>query len=331
MASAMTLTLQDLQQLSQQLPRLSFSPEADCIWPQSALAQAYLNAYDINFAKTWGPLTHAFGCVEAAGFRIATHYWLPEKPQGTLVLLHGYYDHVGVFEHPIRFALEHNLAVLAFDLPGHGLSSGEPAVIDSFNQYGDVLAEILQQSAALMPQPLHALGQSTGCAVLLNYMWRYATTRNASESFTKIALCSPLVLPRGWRGIHLGRYVYAVLKHFIRRISRTFSNSSHDPVFNEFLQHQDLLQAKCLPLRWVGAMKQWHELLLNFAPLHNPLLIVQGTDDMTVDWQYNIPLLEQKLPNAKLVYVAAAGHQLVNESDIYRQQVFTAIKKYFFN
>jgi alpha-beta hydrolase superfamily lysophospholipase len=327
----MILNSQDVQQLAQQLPALAFSLAEDCVWPQSELVQAYLNAYEINFAKEFAPLNHAFGCVMAAGFRIATHYWMPEKPCGTLVVVHGYYDHVGVFEHPIRFALEHNFAVLAFDLPGHGLSSGEPAVIDSFNEYGDVLAEILQQSAQLMPQPLYALGQSTGGAVLLNYLWRYRQSPNHPSAFAKLALCSPLVLPRGWRGAYLGRYAYAVLRHFIARIGRSFGQSSHDAVFNEFLRHQDPLQATHLPLRWVGAMKQWHEQVLEYAPLQQPALIVQGTGDMTVDWQYNIPLLQQKLPNASLVYIADAGHQLVNESDAYRQQVFAALTHYFFN
>jgi len=326
----MMLTLQNLNKLAQQLPELEFSLAKDCARSQSDIAQAYLNAYEINFAEEFAQVSHAFGCVSAMGFRIATHYWLPENPKGTLVVVHGYYDHVGVFDHPIRFALENNLAVLAFDLPGHGLSSGEPAVIDSFDEYGDVLAEILQQSAAIMPQPLYAVGQSTGCAVLLNYLWRYAE-RNAPEQFTKIALCSPLVLPRGWLGVHMGRYVYAVLRHFIGRIGRKFGKSSHDPVFNDFLHHEDPLQAKHLPLRWVGAMKQWHEMVLNVAPLQNPVLIVQGTDDLTVDWKYNLPLLQQKLPHAQIEYIAEAGHQLVNESDIYRQLVFTAIKNYFFN
>lgn len=327
----MTLTQQDLRALAQQLPELEFSPVKDCDWPQTDLAQAYLNDYAINFANEFAQVSHGFGCVNAAGFKIAAHYWLPENARGTLVVVHGYYDHVGVFDHPIRFALQHNFAVLAFDLPGHGLSSGQPAAIDSFNQYGDVLAEILQQSAAIMPQPLYALGQSTGCAVLLNYLWRYAITQNALERFAKIALCSPLVLPRGWRGIHMGQYVYAVLKHFIRQIPRTFTQSSHDAEFNQFLKEQDVLQARILSLAWVGAMKAWHEMFLQFAPLQNKCLIVQGTDDMTVDWKYNLPLLQQKLPNSRVNLIEDAGHQLVNESEAYRVQVFAALQKYFFN
>ena len=327
----MTLTQQDLHRLSQDIPALTFSAERDCVWPKASPVQTYLNHYGINFAAQFAQLAHGFGVVEAVGFRIATHYWLPENPVGTLVIVHGYYDHVGIFGHAIRFALENQLAVLAFDLPGHGLSSGEPAVIDSFDQYGDVLAEILRASAAIMPQPLYALGQSTGCAILLNYLWRYKSSDKTADQFKKIALCSPLVLPRAWRGYYMGQHVYLLIHRFVNRLTRNFSQNSHDLEFLEFIQQKDSLQAKYLSLRWLGAMKAWHKLFLQLPPLQNSLLIVQGTGDMTVDWRYNIPLMEKKLPGAKILYIDDAGHQLVNESDDYRKPVFTAIKHYFFN
>jgi lysophospholipase len=326
----MTLTQQDLHELIQEMPELRFSPAKDCDWQNSHLAQAYLNYYGINFAKQYQELRHGFGYVNAAGFRLATHYWLPKHAEGTLVVVHGYYDHAGILGNAIRFGLEHNLAVLAFDLPGHGLSNGEPAVIDSFNQYGDSLAEILQQSAVIMPQPLYAIGQSTGCAVLLNYLWRYFTAKNVTDPFVKIALCSPLVLPRAWRGRHIGRHVYAVLRHFVQRVSRTFSANSHDLKFLDFIQHQDPLQARYLSLRWIGAMKAWHEIFLQLSSLQKNILVVQGTEDMTVDWRYNVPLVQRKLPNVEVVYVENAGHQLINESEDYRRHVFTAIEHYFF-
>ncbi len=325
----MMLTRSELHEIADQLPPLIFSAQGGNDWLQSTLVQTYVSDYGINFTEEFPQLTHNFGCINAAGFKIAAHYWLPQNVQGTLVLVHGYYDHVGVFGNPIRFALQHNFAVIAFDLPGHGLSSGEPAAIQSFDQYGDVLAEVLQQSSAILQQPVYALGQSTGCAVLMNYLWRYATNRDALKQFAKIAFCSPLVLPRGWRGLQLGSSVYAVLRHFVRQIPRTFSQSSHDQEFNRFLKEQDPLQTRTLPLSWVGAMKAWHQTLLQLSPLQNDCLIVQGTADMTVEWQYNLPLLQHKLPRAKIAYVKDAGHQLVNESPEYRDQVFAVIENYF--
>ncbi len=321
----MKLTEQQLQALAAQLPQLEFSLEKDCGWPQTDLAQAYLNLYHINFSHDFIGVSHGFGCINSTGFRIATHYWLPQHAKGTLVVVHGYYDHVGIFNHIIRFALEHQLAVLAFDLPGHGLSDGPRASIDSFNQYADVLADVIQQSRQLMPAPLHALGQSTGSAVILNYLWRHANKNNTVDCFTKIVLCAPLVLPHGWR---MGRFVFAVARHFLTKLKRGKARSSHDKNFNNFIMKQDCLQAKHLSLQWVGAMKAWDKQFRSYIPLQKELLIIQGTGDMTVDWHYNVPTIQRKLPNAKIVMVNDAGHQLVNESEHYRAQVFAAITDY---
>ena len=314
-----------LQELALQLPKLEFILAKDCEWPKNDLVQAYLNFYHINFSVDFVDVLHGFGGINAAGFTIATHYWLPKNAKGTLVVVHGYYDHVGIFKHIIRFALEHNLAVLAFDLPGHGLSSGGRAEIDSFNQYADVLNEVLQQSRGLMPQPVFAFGQSTGCAVLLNYLWRYAVAQDTVDQFAKIILCAPLILARGWK---LGRFVYALVHRFKRHIKRGEARSSHDKNFNHFITKQDSLQAKYLSVKWVGAMKAWDQQFCTFAPLQKELLIIQGTGDLTVDWHYNLPTIQRKLPNAKILMVADAGHQLVNESEDYRDQVFAAIADY---
>lgn len=327
----MKLSATELHALAAALPRLQFSLEVDEIWAKSDLPQAYLNDYQINFEKEFAGVRHGFGKVETKKYTIATHYWMPEQPRGTLWVVHGYYDHVGIFDHVIRFALTEGYAVMAFDLPGHGLSSGDRAAIDSFNDYGDVLAELVHAAEHFLPKNWVGLGQSTGCAVLLNYMWRYALVDNAVERFTQMVLCAPLVLPRGWRGFYMGRFVYALLKHFIRRMKRGAARSSHDDSFNQFIMHQDCLQAKHLSLRWVGAMKDWNSQFQQFAPLQKPLLIIQGTGDMTVDWRYNLPLIQQKLPNAHVHFVADAGHQLVNESDFYREQVFEVIKRYLSN
>lgn len=317
----MSPTRQDLEQLSQQLPPLVFSPEVDSFAAESPLAQAYLNYYKINFAQEFPGLAHGFGQIQSDDFHIAANYWLPAQARGTVAVVHGYYDHTGIYSHPIRALLAANYAVVAFDLPGHGLSSGAPAAIDSFDQYTNVLANLLQQSAALLPRPLHAFGQSTGGAVILNYLWR-----QAQVPLDKIALCSPLIVARGW--FPAGRYLYQLLRPFIKQLARGSARSSHDQAFNDFVMHKDPLQAKYLSLRWVGAMKHWHDRFQQFAPLQMPLLLVQGTGDLTVDWRYNLPLIERKLPHTQIVMVADAGHQLVNETPLYRDQVLNAICDY---
>jgi alpha-beta hydrolase superfamily lysophospholipase len=319
-------TVAERDQLRAHLPDLAFVPERDVGFVARAAVQIYLDFYAINFAKTQAYVTHGFGALDTGDFRIATHYWLPQNPKGTLVVMHGYYDHVGIFGNAIEFGLQQGLAVLAFDLPGHGLSSGEQVAIDSFDQYTDVLDVVLTAARKLLPTPYFAIGQSTGGSVLLNYLWRYDIARSA-PLLGRIALCAPLILPCGWR--YSGRFLYALVHSFIKSLPRGPSRSSHDADFNRFVDEQDCLQSRTLSVRWVGAMKAWDQQFRGFPPLENPLLIVQGTEDLTVAWRYNLQQIQRALPNSKVELIPGAGHQLVNETDELRAQVFTAINRHF--
>lgn len=322
----MTINKEQLSQLSNDLPVLLFDGERDLAWALTSLPQAYLRTYGLDFAAEFDGLRHGFGRVDAAGFSIAAHYWLPVDPRATLVIVHGYYDHVGVFDKAIRFALQQHFAVLTFDLPGHGLSSGEQAAIDSFDQYGDVLHRLLERSTPLLPKPWHALGQSTGASVILNYVWRYEQPVSAPAALEKIALFAPLILPRGWR---VGRFMFYIVRLFMVRMHRGSSRSSHDPVFTRFVETEDALQSKYLSLKWVGAMAQWHQFFLQAPPLLRPILVVQGTGDMTVAWRYNLKQIRKKLLGVKIQMIDDAGHQLINESPRYRDQLLAAVRAWF--
>lgn len=314
--------------LMAQLPSITFDSKRDAQWAASQIVQTYLDFYGINFAKTLPAVEHGFGALDAGSFRIASHYWMPQNPVGTLIVVHGYYDHVGIFDKAIKFGLDNDLAVLAFDLPGHGLSSGERVAIDSFDQYADVLYAVLMAAQTLLPSPYYALGQSTGGSVLLNYLWRYDAAR-AVPQLGRIALCAPLILPRGWR--YSGRFLYKLVHRFIKRLPRGPSRSSHDPDFNRFIDEQDCLQSRSLSVRWVGAMKAWDQQFRSFAPLNKSLLVVQGTKDLTVAWRYNLQQIQRALPNARIELIPGAGHQLVNEEEDLRAQIFTAINRHFFS
>lgn len=318
--------------LRAQMPELVFDPAQDSRWAGGPAAQHcldhYLDYYQINFARTNEQLVHGFGRVNLADTALATHYWLPPNAKGTLVIVHGYYDHVGIFGQAIKFGLDNGLAVLAFDLPGHGLSSGERVAIDSFDQYADGLDAILTAAQKLLPSPYYALGQSTGGSVLLNYLWRYDAAR-AVPLLGHIALCAPLVLPRGWR--YSGRFLYSLVHRFIKRLPRGPSRSSHDTDFNRFVDEQDCLQSPTLSVRWVGAMKAWDQQLRRFPPLDKSVLVVQGSEDLTVAWRYNLQQIQRVLPNVRIEMIPGAGHQLVNEAQYLRAQVFTAINRHFFS
>lgn len=258
-------------------------------------------------------------------FDIALHVWKPVHARATLWVLHGYFDHVGLFHHLIRWALRQQMAVVAFDLPGHGLSSGEPAVIDDFDQYRDVLTALMDQLQTGLPQPHYAVGQSTGGAIIIDTLLNppYAP---ADSPWQKVVLLAPLVRPVAWRSVNMS---YRLVKPFSEFVPRTFNGKTNDPHFLSFLENNEPLQAKVISARWVGAMIRWANHIEKATPSLMSPCIIQGDLDQTVDYTFNLSLLQRQFHQPNIHMINGAYHHLVNESEAIRQQVFGIMQNYF--
>ena len=56
-----------------------------------------------------------------------------------------------------------------------------------------------------------------------------------------------------------------------------------------------------------------------------PVQIIQGTDDGTVDWRKNLPLISEKFPAGRAHLLDDARHHLVNESAVFRERLFARL------
>ncbi|MEX6502001.1 alpha/beta hydrolase [Pseudomonas zhanjiangensis] len=284
----------------------------------SAHEQAYLRFYGLESVPA---RQFRLGYFQVAGYRIAAQVWWPAQPRATLILVHGYYDHSGLYRHVVEWALQMGFAVLAFDLPGHGLSSGARASIDDFSEYQLVLQGALLQAADLgLPQPWHLCGQSTGGAILIDYL----LNGQPAPEVGRTILLAPLVRPRAWGWSQLS---YRLLRPFVREIPRRFSDNSNDPAFVEFVEHGDPLQPRSLPTAWVGALSQWVPRIEKAPRSERSPLIVQGEADMTVDWAHNLEVLKGKFAEPEILRLAQARHHLANESEALRRRYFDFLRE----
>lgn len=283
--------------------------------------QAYLAFYRIDFANRIPGVVHHFGRLPAAGFDIACHFYLPPKARGTCLLVHGYFDHTGLYGKLIEHCLRKGYAVLAWDLPGHGLSSGPQASIATFEHYVDVLGAVITRYGPEIPGPLVGIGQSTGGAVLM--AWAFRQQRfSAVCPFSRMFLLAPLVRPAEWTKVRL---MHTTLKPFRRSIARRFMENSGDPDFLRFLQ-EDPLQSQRLPIAWVSAMRRWVRDFSAATPVDHAPLVIQGDLDTTVDWRWNLPEIRARFPRATVRMIPGARHHLVNETPELRAQIFGALE-----
>ena len=264
----------------------------------------FVDYYQLHFS----PLSTSqhLGQIEVDGLPIAVHLFRHAAPRGTLLITHGYLDHHGIYRHLIRYGLERELNVLCYDLPGHGLSGGPRASIGSFEQYQPVLKALLDQVDTIgLQQPLHLLGQSTGAAILNHYL-----LRERPDLDGRVALLAPLVRAARWPWVSLAHRFLSPWKTSVRR---SFHANSNDAAFCAWLP-RDPLQSQQITSDWVGAMKRWIPDFLALPAADYPVLIIQGQQDNTVDWRYNLAVLKQKFPHQQQLLIPEARHQLANES-----------------
>lgn len=263
------------------------------------------------------------GYVDAQGFRLWTQVWSPSEPVGTAFVVHGYFDHLGLYRHLLERLLERRWRVVLWDLPGHGLSSGARASIKDFADYGGCL-EALQshlQQEELAPRPWLGVGQSTGAAILATD----ALTRGEDSHWAGLALLAPLVRPWGWRQTS---WLHLLAGPFLSSVPRRFRPNSTDEEFAAFLRDKDPLQADRVAVDWVSAMRRWMPRLLALPPNPVRTLILQGEQDLTVDWEWNLGVLERKFPNAEIHRHPEARHHLVNEAEPIRLALFESLDRF---
>lgn len=291
--------------LAQDLPAFS----ADAVLSESA--RAYQQFYSID-----RPVQCRLGQFIAGDHRIACQSWWPENPVATVIVLHGYFDHMGLYGHVLDWALSNQCAVLMCDLPGHGLSSGMAASIDSFTEYQTVLQGLFGQADKLqLPQPWHLFGQSTGAGILVEHL----LSADQSPAQGKAALLAPLVRSSNWRKT---TWTYHAVRHFTQQVPRRFSENSSDPEFLAFLRQKDPLQSRLLMTRWVGAMMDWERRIQKLPSSNRTPIVIQGECDQTVDWRYNLPWLKQRFAQLQPLQITTARHHLVNEAEPLRETIF---------
>ncbi|MEC9305403.1 MAG: alpha/beta hydrolase [Pseudomonadota bacterium] len=296
--------------------------------PGDALTDAvhdYFRHYGLEALLNDTSEVHA-GFVDTGRFALWCQVWSPPKPTGTAFVIHGYFDHLGLYRHLLSCLLAKGWRVVLWDLPGHGLSSGPRAEIEDFDDYQHCLAHLQEtlQTLGMAPEPWLGVGQSTGAAILATD----ALTRREAAHWAGIVLLAPLVRPWRWSQ---ASWLHLIASPFVKELPRKYRPNSTDEAFTAFLRDQDPLQPERLSVAWITAMRRWMPRLLALEPNPLPTLILQGEQDLTVDWEWNLAILAEKFPNAEIHRHPEARHHLVNEAEPIRQVLFEALDRFIEN
>lgn len=124
--------------------------------------------------------------------------WRPASPRAALLLVHGYGEHCGRYDHVGCWLAARGIAVHAYDHRGHGRSEGRRCHVDAFGDYLDDLAAMLDAVRGEAPdRPLFLLGHSMGGLVVTAFL-RERGPDVAGAITSGAALALPDAFPR-WR------------------------------------------------------------------------------------------------------------------------------------
>jgi len=291
---------------------------------------AYCRFYGLDLWVEHPEVRYHQGYVSAGRHQVMVHYFRnPESGtvKGTVFILHGYFDHVGLYSQLIDRCLAAGFDVLAYDQPGHGLSSGTPAAIGSFLEYQAVLSEVIADVKGKVRSPWYAVGQSTGGAILIDYLLSNHHDQQSSD-FRQVVLLAPLVRPMGWLG---AKVLHSLARPFLTRWRRVFGQNSGNTRFLQFLREHDPLQARAVHVDWVSALRQWVPHIESARPVNFPVTVVQGEKDLTVDWQHNLRIIRNKFSAVEELRIPDGRHHLVNEAQDLQATVFNTIIDTFLN
>jgi alpha-beta hydrolase superfamily lysophospholipase len=266
-------------------------------------------------------IEHFFGTFKSGEYKLAGHVLRPQNYTATVIVIHGYLNHCGTMNRIADHLLKQGYAVGMYDLPGHGLSDGKRGAIDDFSEYGQSLDDFLNTIPSLVHGPYHVIGFSTGGSAVLDYL--LIQNHCDHREVEKVVFVAPLVKSRAAE-------IGSLCVPFGSIPRAPFPNSS-DYSFFWFINFKDRLQVGSIPASWLKAAVHWREQILRAPGCRKSVKVIQGTQDMVVDWKYNVEFMKSKFAAADVVLLKHGGHQLLNEADEVRYNVFAEITDYLSN
>jgi alpha-beta hydrolase superfamily lysophospholipase len=297
-----------IEQVRHELRPLEFR---DAPTPSDA-TRAYFSYYGLDLPAT----QHVFGTVRSGAYTLAVHAFVPAQAKATVVLVHGYYDHAGIWRHVLRRLVDTGYAVMLYDQPGHGLSDGDRASIGDFGEYVKAFGDVLDVCRTHLPPPIHVVGHSLGAGIVMDRLMN-----TDPPEVRQVVLLAPLIRSAAWGLSGIG---YALTPAWVTSLPRIFRRNSSDAAFRRAVK-EDPLQYRRVPQAFVRAHRAWAARMEGYPSSARRVTIIQGDRDTTVAWQYNLGFVQRKFPQARSVMIHGGGHQLMNERTPLRAEVLRQV------
>lgn len=251
----------------------------------------------------------------ASGHERFQRHWKASDPRAALLLVHGIAEHSGRYEHVGEAFAAAGIDTLSFDLRGHGESGGRRGHVDSFDDFLDDVADLLEQRRDL-GVPVVLLGHSLGGLIASTAVVR---GRAAPDLLILSAPALDADVP-GWQKV-----VASAAGRFFPTLSipNSFDGTrlSRDDAVGAAYRDDPLrttVASARLGSSVFGAMTATSAAI---DAITMPTYVLHGTDDRLVPVAATAGF--ESLPNATRVVYDGLRHECLNEPE--RAEVIAAI------
>jgi alpha-beta hydrolase superfamily lysophospholipase len=233
--------------------------------------------------KRGGLMKHIEGTFK--GLRDADIYyqgWLPEGDvKSVLFLIHGLGEHCGRYTNHVNYFVPRGYALYGLDHLGHGRSSGEREVVESFSDYLQPLPAFYRMVKEWQPgKPVFVLGHSMGGLIASTYLVDH------SDDFKGGVISAPAIKIRD----NISAFTIMVGKILARIAPKAGilplnpGGISRDPeavkaYINDPLVYHGKTRAKLA----AEILKAMIGLSQNMDKITLPFIVIQGSGDQIVD------------------------------------------------
>jgi alpha-beta hydrolase superfamily lysophospholipase len=263
--------------------------------------------------------------------RLHLHAWLPAaatlaepapEPVATIAVVHGYGEHGGRHTWFAEAMTAQGYAVYAYDLRGHGQSSGVRGQVDRFDDYLADTAVFLDEVRRRQPgRPVVLLGHSLGGLICARFV------EEGCEGLLGLVLSSPFfgltaeVPPAKLLGARILSFLWPA-----RDIGNTLlaADLSHDETVVEAYVTDPLVH-HVATARWAAElMKAQDAALADAARVTLPLLLLYGDEDAVADPAFSEAFFATAGATEKTrLHYEGFYHELFNETE--RERVFVDV------
>ncbi|MAR11859.1 MAG: lysophospholipase [Blastopirellula sp.] len=252
--------------------------------------------------------------VQLNGTRTCVRMWTPTgNVSAAITLVHGLSEHSGRYQPVVQQLLKAGFAVLAFDLPGHGLTEGRRGHVPAYAQLMDRVGWLVQESQTRFPQqPQVLFGHSWGGSLVLNYVLRKRPNLAAlvaSAPALRLAYRPPVAK------LLLGRLMYRLwpsltMAKDVDTNLLTRSQEVRDAFKADSLNHERISSRLAIDLLDTGKWAREHA-----AELTTPTLILHGDADQITCSQASCEFAEQAGDHCQIKIFPGLYHEPHHEPE----------------